>query len=332
MCLQPLTRKVNSSKYAGVYSISVPCGKCFECLRDAQNEWVVRLFMESRYHSNFLFFTLTYSPQSVPELVDSDSVVYRTVFKRHLQDWFKRFRQRYKREFGSNSQLKYFVTSEYGPKTKRPHYHGLLFGVPYDVFNRLALSEWRELYGYVDCKDIQLSLPGNERDKSVSNVIRYVSKYCLKGEFENPFVSLKKVLPSFHLISKGIGKQYSLDIKNFVLYGTKTSKTIDYSPQGIEAIIERSKIKIGKFYYSLPTYSKRIIYGEKTLLSFLVGQYILIRNDVLYREKFSQLQTLWGSNDIQTFRLMDMQQRSSKQIEIDKLRSQFERIYSKSKI
>lgn len=335
MCIQPITKQIRSSKYSAPFSIKIPCGKCLECLRDRQNEWVVRLFMESKYHSNILFFTLTYSPQSVPELVDQDGVVYKSVFKKHLQDWFKRFRQRYKKTFGENAQLKYFITSEYGPKTKRPHYHGLIFGIPLKVFNELALSEWRSQFGFVDVSEIRMSSDMLQRDKDLSNVMRYVGKYCMKGEFENPFVEQKKVLPSFRLISKGIGLQYTNDIKNYVLYGKnnpETSQSIDYTFEGIESIVTRSQIRVGKYYYSLPTYSKRIIYGQKTLLSFLIGQYLLNRDDDLYREKFAQLQTAWNSCDIQTFRIMELQQSTTKQIKVDKLRSQFAQIYTRSKI
>lgn len=332
MCLQPITKRIDSNKFAAPFSTLIPCGKCLECLRDKQNEWVVRLFMESKYHSNILFFTLTYAPESVPELVDQDGVVYRSVFKKHLQDWFKRFRQRYKNEYGENAQLKYFITSEYGPKTKRPHYHGILFGIPKDVFNRLALAEWRSSFGYVDCQEVRMSTDQQLRDKSLSNVMRYVGKYCMKGEFENPFVEQKKVLPSFRLISKGIGLQYTLDSKDFILYGTNKKKTIDYTPQGIEAIVERSKIKVGKCYYSLPAYSKRLIYGEKTLLSYLVGQALLSRDDDLYRSQLEQIQTSWNCSDVQAHRIMDVQQSSSKTIETKKLRQRFETLYNKSKI
>lgn len=325
---------IRSSKYSSHFSVLVPCGKCLECLRDKQNDWVVRLFMESQYHSNVLFFTLTYSPKSVPELVDCNGVVYRTVYKKHLQDWFKRFRFRYCKYYGENAQLKYFITSEYGPSTKRPHYHGLLFGVPYKVFNELALADWRENFGFADCKEVSRLTDVSKRDKSYSNVMRYVAKYCIKGEFENPFVEQKKVYPCFRLISKGIGLDYSLDIKNFVLYGTQNplKKVIDYSPQGIESIIERSQIKVGDYYYSLPKYSKNVIYGEKTLLSFLVGQTLLARDDEIYRNKFSSLQTSWNCTDIQAFRTLCIQENNTNELQREKLKNQFAQTYYKSKI
>lgn len=333
MCTQPITKQIRSSKYASPFGILIPCGKCLECLRDKQNEWVVRLYMESKYHSNILFFTLTYSPDSVPELVHRPTgEIYRTVYKKHLQDWFKRFRQRYFKKYGVTADLKYFITSEYGPKTKRPHYHGIIFGVSYTDFNTFALADWRINFGYVNCQEVKLSSDLSVRDKSLSNVMRYVGKYCMKGEFENPFVADKKVLPSFRLISKGIGKQYTLDIKDFVLYGFSKFKKLDYSPQGIQSIIDRSKIKIGSCEYSLPTFSKRIIYGEKTLLSYLVGQAILYRDDEVYLNQFRQIQTDWSISDVQTFRLMDLQENNTQTIRQQQLRSSFERIYNKSKI
>lgn len=332
MCLQPIKKQIRNSKYSPIYSIDIPCGKCLECLRDAQNEWVVRLYMESKYHSNILFFTLTYSPESVPQLVDPvTGAIYHTVFKKHVQDWFKRFRIRYQRATNKDN-IKYFITSEYGPKTKRPHIHGLLFGISYSDFNRYGLSDWNSNFGFTDCKEIRLNVNQEDRDKSLGNVMRYLAKYCLKGEFENPYVEQKKVLPNFRLISKGIGKQFTLDIKDFVLYGSQSKKTIDYTSDGIESIIARSVVKIGKVEYSLPRYSKNIIYGQKTLLSFKIGQALLLRDDELYRKKFSLLQTQRNSSDIETFRNLVLRENDTIQIETSKRARSFETYYNKSKI
>ncbi len=114
MCLSPITLKNKSSPYKPVHSILVPCGKCVECLQNYQNSWFVRFYFEAISHTKAVFFTLTYRPESVPELVDNNGVVYRTVYKKHLQDWLKRIRHKIDKTF------KYFITSEYGPKTYRP--------------------------------------------------------------------------------------------------------------------------------------------------------------------------------------------------------------------
>lgn len=114
MCLSPITLKNKSSPFKPIHSILVPCGKCVECLQNYQNSWFVRFYFEAISHTKAVFFTLTYRPETVPELVDDCGVVYRTVYKKHLQDWLKRIRHKFDKSF------KYFITSEYGPKTFRP--------------------------------------------------------------------------------------------------------------------------------------------------------------------------------------------------------------------
>ena len=70
----------------------------------------------------------------------------------------------------SNRSLRYFICSEYGPNTFRPHYHGLLF-----LRSKLVAKAIRECYIYsswklccqrnIDCQEV------------FSNAIGYVSKY-----------------------------------------------------------------------------------------------------------------------------------------------------------
>ena len=126
-CVKPITIMVKSNPFRRPYSISVPCGKCFQCLKNYQNQWMLRLAEEAKCHSRLLFFTLTYRENSneygkrtVPCYVDSKTgEVYRTVRKKHVQDWLKRFRTNLKRA-GKDISFKYFITSEYGPTTLRP--------------------------------------------------------------------------------------------------------------------------------------------------------------------------------------------------------------------
>lgn len=115
MCLQPFSKQVRSNPHSPVYSIQVPCGKCIECLKQYQNSWIVRLFTEALQHPNMLFFTLTYNADTVPELVTQDGLIVRSVYKKHVQDWLKRFRRNYERANGVIKEFKYFITSEYGP-------------------------------------------------------------------------------------------------------------------------------------------------------------------------------------------------------------------------
>lgn len=155
---------------------------------------------------NALFVTLTYAPQNVPICVDiSTGEVNLTVCKEDVQLWVKRAKIRMSRQGRDFKKrpLHYFITSEYGMKPKspnmyRPHYHAIFYNVTLDEFIP-ALQDWRDRFGYVN-----YSVP---RDRYAS--MRYCSKYCVKGGlYENPLVKQGKVLPTFHLVSHGLGAGY----------------------------------------------------------------------------------------------------------------------------
>lgn len=75
--------------------------------------------MELRQHEKASFVTLTYDSEHVP-VVDSVPKLQ----KRDAQLWLKRLRKLF--EVG---RLRYYLCGEYGTKTRRPHYHAILFGV-----------------------------------------------------------------------------------------------------------------------------------------------------------------------------------------------------------
>lgn len=90
-----------------------PCGKCAGCVRSIRNVWTTRAILESYCHERNLFITLTYSPESYPESG--------CISKRELQLFIKRLRKKC-------GQFRYLCCGEYGRKTRRAHYHGILFG------------------------------------------------------------------------------------------------------------------------------------------------------------------------------------------------------------
>lgn len=128
--------------------------------------------------------------------------------------------------------FKYWITSEYGPGTLRPHYHGVLFGVSEDMFRDVFAPWWREHFGSGSDRSVKFSVYDAEKGGAL-----YISKYCSKGSFDHPLVSksihypsgkeyiskdyinclnwfgfnFPLCLPPFRLISKGIGIRYVFD-------------------------------------------------------------------------------------------------------------------------
>lgn len=104
------SQRDHSKEYA---SFQLPCGKCLECRLDYARQWSIRCVHEAQMHEKNSFITLTYSDEHLPgpKLVYSD-----------FQKFMKRLRFAY-----PNDAIGVFVTGEYGEKTKRPHWHALLF-------------------------------------------------------------------------------------------------------------------------------------------------------------------------------------------------------------
>lgn len=282
MCYNPITITLQEpNATGGIRRVAVPCGKCMACLKDYQNAWSIRIQEEFRQFGCGYFFTLTYDADSVPTVVDTDSGrLYQSVCKSHVQDWLKRFRTRLFRKNGEAKEIKYFITSEYGPRTLRPHYHGVIFGVD-DIEFRLLLSDWNKLYGFTTYRLIPAHRCGGAS--------RYVAKYCSKGFFKNPYEVEGIVRPTFHLVSKGFGLSYVTRMKDYHLAeGEVLNKRLDryYSLVG-----DRSRVYIGQFGYKMPRYYKNKIYGEKTRLSHKVADYLHSESDKLRDSTLERIQS-----------------------------------------
>lgn len=93
-------------------TFQLPCGKCIECRLDYARQWAIRCVHEAQMHENNIFVTLTYSDKNLvsPKLDYTD-----------FQLFMKRLRKT------QNDPIGVFVTGEYGEKTKRPHWHAILF-------------------------------------------------------------------------------------------------------------------------------------------------------------------------------------------------------------
>lgn len=168
----------------------VPCGKCVECLKRRQREWFIRLEQECLVASSAFFVTLTYGDEFL--FFDSGIAV---VSRRDCQLFFKRLRKTL-----APDKIRYFLCSEYGPTTLRPHYHIILFNFPVEKFDvyETILSSWRK--GFVKVDPIS------------SARLNYVAKYVVCGYVLPEFLDTKSRRP-FSLQSRhpGIGASYLSD-------------------------------------------------------------------------------------------------------------------------
>lgn len=184
-CSKPFVRKMRRNG-VDLY-VPLPCGYCASCRRDKIRMWSDRLAFESIGKPS-TFLTLTYNDDSLP----SDRSV-------SLSDW-QRFHDRLRHKVPQ--KYKYFVTSEYGSQTFRPHYHVCLINFDWRDWKQYSAidSAW-EGKGFFDCSSLN------------SSRIRYCLKYMhkeLKGSMKNDYEKLG-LKPLFHTMSKGIGRKFFFD-------------------------------------------------------------------------------------------------------------------------
>lgn len=194
--------------------IPIPCGQCVGCRLDHSKQWAVRCMLESEYHDENYFITLTYDDEHVPmtEYVDMDTgevLPSMTLVQKDMQDFIKRLRRHF--DYNGDDGFRYFYCGEYGSKSARPHYHMIAFGLHLDdltLYKRTPLgnyytsellnSKWRN--GYV--------IIGSVTFESCS----YVSRYIMKKQKGKGAViyDYYNILPEFIRMSRnpGIGKEY----------------------------------------------------------------------------------------------------------------------------
>lgn len=184
-------------------STLVPCGKCSICRQNYRNMWIARLNAEF-YVSKYAFFiTLTYNQdyEKFKEYVDINTgeVINKQYSPvRDVQLFLKKLRKIYP------EKIRYFVVSEYGEKTLRPHWHMLLF------LNDLEL-ERKQFYDNV--KNTWANGTVHFGDCQPAS-ITYCTKYLLKSS-RLPFgINDTKMLCSRR---PAIGSGYILTRKDFAI-------------------------------------------------------------------------------------------------------------------
>lgn len=258
-CFNPIS--VTFDDINGVeHTIPVPCGKCPHCLSRRRSDWVIRLKNEFKTAKSAWFITLTYDDCNLPvsSLVDSsfisrrseyidNSAYFPVVYRRDVQLFLKRLRFDI-RPF----KIRYFLVSEYGPTSFRPHYHLLLFDFPkeLDILSHIT-NAWNS--GFVSVSDV------NEAR------ILYTAAYMF-GKTELP--DYLKNHPPFVSCSKGIGLSYLEDSDNYFFH--KNNFALYYQD--------------GKYKKSLPRYYKDKIFTAEEKHEFLIDYLWKIEEDKSFND------------------------------------------------
>lgn len=101
--------------------VAHPCGQCMHCRANWSRKWVLRMLLEASTHEASSFLTLTYDDDHLPR----DGKLH----PRHLTLFLKGARK-------NGLIQRYFAVGEYGRRSRRPHYHAILFGSRPPQLNR----------------------------------------------------------------------------------------------------------------------------------------------------------------------------------------------------
>lgn len=247
------------------------CRRCLSCKKKQINDWVVRMELESRLHPNASWFiTLTYRPEALPK----DAVFN----KKDYQNYIKRIRITFARK-GFNYNINYFIAGEYGSLNGRPHYHIILFGIPFTEENKQILNDlWFKYNGFTCIKSATLQN------------IRYCAKYCNKSlqkskEFEKIDSDTGEVLER-KLISEFTSMSKKIPIGWCFL-----SKNLDY----VKKVFSQGFIELGKYRYSVPN-SFRYYVKKMNICSDIKKEIV-----ILYNEEKIDISNYKGSQSLYYF-------------------------------
>lgn len=162
-------------------TVAVACGKCPACYARRVSQWSFRLMQQEKVSSSAHFITLTYETAHVHITPNG----FLTLDKRDTQLFFKKLR---KHPANTGRPIKYFLVGEYGGKTRRPHYHVLVFNACIESFQS-AWDKGSVHYGTVS-------------GASIGYCLKYMSKPW------RPMHKNDDRVPQFALMSKGLGANY----------------------------------------------------------------------------------------------------------------------------
>jgi hypothetical protein len=244
MCLYPKlikNKKYEKTKKNGgnipaildmrVLYVPVGCTKCIECRKQKAREWQVRLQEEIRKGTKGEFVTLTFSNESVKELIgvikkesinikgyELDNEIATVGVRRFLERWRKKYKK----------SVRHWLVTELGHNgTENIHMHGIIWTDKKEEIEKI----WK--YGYVYIGEwVNVE------------TVNYIIKYIMKTDEKH------KEYKSKILTSAGIGSGYEnrMDAKRNKYKKNET--------------IETYKTKSGH-KLSLPIYYRNKIYSEE---------------------------------------------------------------------
>lgn len=155
--------------------VVLSCGRCIGCRLRKSLEWSIRCMHEASLWKDNVFITLTYDEKNNPD----------SLCKQDFQKFMKRLRK-----YFAPKKIRFFAGGEYGTKTKRPHYHAILFNCN---FPDQRLINTNENCKYSDSKILTdlwgkgYCTIGQVTQKSAQYVAKYVVKKLTGKEADEKY-------------------------------------------------------------------------------------------------------------------------------------------------
>lgn len=187
----------------------VPCGRCLHCRVDKRRKKSSRIMLEGMLNEHILFVTLTYKDDFLP---------ISAFHPRTGEFWghpsgtldiggFERFIKRLrKRMITNNYKLRYFACGEYGDQNWRPHYHLIIFGLPFKDKN-LIYDSWHDPEtGQLMCNPDRIDVQIPKKQSDVAGYCTgYIMKNLTRAKTSHQVSQLVCRCPEFVSSSRGIG-------------------------------------------------------------------------------------------------------------------------------
>ena len=202
--IRQLLDNINSKSQSLKYEM-IPCGKCWACRLNYSAEWATRIMLESKKNDHNYFITLTYDDEHVPK----NKHGFQVLVPNDTSAFIKSLRKPFERK--GIKGIKYFLAGEYGPTTRRPHYHMILMHCPLDInqfYDTHIDSQFKEHW---KSPEIEKHWGKGMVDICAAewSTAAYVARYCTKKIFDNTEEYKKRDMqPEFVRMSKGIGMDY----------------------------------------------------------------------------------------------------------------------------
>lgn len=275
MCNFPITVKNPRIDFDDIKDrifLDVPCGKCSACKSSKRMEWYVRAYYEYLDTVNsggFVYYlTLTYNNKSLPKFKLNDNTFIACFNSLDIRNYIKRVRMTCMRNLDPDFEFKFFLTSEYGGNTHRPHYHVLFFvkNATYKYrFKGIARRQWFQGF----------TAPGKLNNGEVNSpgALRYVAKYVCKDiTTDTYFAGLLKKIPNSSFDDFIRCQPFTRVSQKFGLYALDVA-----DKDNIEQGIIKVPLKGGFGVTRLPRYLDLKAHYEKSLNVNGNVQYVLTK-------------------------------------------------------